>query len=43
MVRRKYLLLRTNGDTYDMSIHLIVKDGDTVIRERRWQQTFSRA
>lgn len=35
--------LRTSGDTYDMSIHLIVKDGDTVIRERTWQQTFPRA
>ncbi|TEX51432.1 MAG: hypothetical protein B7C55_05610, partial [Actinomycetales bacterium mxb001] len=35
--------LRTNGDTYDMHLHLIVKDGDTVIRERTWQQSFPRA
>jgi hypothetical protein len=35
--------LSTNVDTYDLRIHLTVKDGDEVIRERTWEQSFPRA
>jgi hypothetical protein len=35
--------LSTTGDTYDLRIHLTVKDGDEVIRERTWEQSFPRA
>ncbi|MFM7597784.1 MAG: hypothetical protein ACKO70_05315, partial [Actinomycetota bacterium] len=35
--------LTTSGDTYDMRIHLTVKDGEQTIRERTWEQSFPRA
>ena len=40
---RSVMDLLTNGDTYDLRIHLTVKDGDEVIRERTWERTFPRA
>ena len=35
--------LATCDDGYDVSIHLTVRDGDDIIRERTWRQTFPRA
>ena len=40
---RSVMDLSTTGDTYDLRIHLTVKDGDEVIRERTWEQSFPRA
>jgi uncharacterized protein len=40
---RSVMDLSTNGDTYDLRIHLTVKDGDEIIRERTWEQSFPRA
>ena len=39
---RSVMDLATREDSYDLRIHLVVKDGDEVIRERRWEQTFPR-
>ncbi|MDP4715228.1 MAG: hypothetical protein NWS04_05205, partial [Candidatus Nanopelagicales bacterium] len=40
---RSVMDLATSGDTYDMRIHLTVRDGDEIIRERVWEQVFPRA
>ena len=40
---RSVMDLSTTGDTYDLRIHLTVKDGDELIRERTWEQSFPRA
>jgi len=40
---RSVMDLATAGDTYDMRIHLTVRYGDDIIRERVWEQTFPRA
>ncbi|MFZ8927261.1 MAG: hypothetical protein ACO3CU_10945, partial [Candidatus Nanopelagicales bacterium] len=39
---RSVMDLATREDSYDIRIHLVVKDGDEVIRERRWQESFPR-
>ena len=40
---RSVMDLSTSGDTYDVRIHLTVKDGEELIRERTWEQSFPRA
>jgi len=40
---RSVMDLMTAGDSYDLRIHLTVWDGDEVIRERTWEQSFPRA
>ncbi len=40
---RSVMDLSTREDSYDLHIHLTVTDGDEVIRERTWEQTFPRA
>ena len=35
--------LLTNGDTYDLRIHLTVSSDGEIIRERTWERTFPRA
>ncbi len=40
---RSVMDLSTSDDAYDIRIHLVVKDGDEVIRERTWHETFPRA
>ena len=39
---RSVMDLSTTGDTYDLRMHLTVKDGDELIRERIWEQSFPR-
>ena len=40
---RSVMDLSTRDDEYDIRIHLTVKDGDAVIGERTWEQSFPRA
>ena len=40
---RSIMDLTTREDSYDIRIHLTVRDGGDVIRERTWEQTFPRA
>ena len=40
---RSVMDLATREDAYDLRIHLVVKDGDEIIRERTWEQTFPRS
>jgi hypothetical protein len=35
--------LATREDSYDLRIHLVVKDGEEILRERTWEQAFPRA
>ena len=39
---RSVMDLSTTGDTYDLRMHLTVKEGDEIIRERTWEQSFPR-
>jgi len=40
---RSVMDLTTREDSYDIRIHLTVRDGDEIIRERTWEQSFPRA
>ena len=39
---RSVMDLATREDSYDLRIHLVVRDGDEIIRERTWEQSFPR-